>query len=304
MREWQAMAEAMETGTDGDTDAAAGRVAAGSGIEVIPVAGSMGAEVRGVDLADVDEAAYAIVRQAFLDHKALVFPDQHFTSAQQIAWTARFGKVERHPLYRSNVIPDHPEILVLEHKKGQWINGRNDVWHTDITFSERPPLGTVLYCRAIRPGFGDTMFSDLEKAYEALSDGMRLLLDPLTAEHDSSNLIRRNNTQDYNVAIGEMPPAVTHPVVRTHPETGRKCLFVNSAFTRRFSGMTEEESQPLLDFLYAHMIQPAFVYRHRWHVDDAVMWDNRCTMHYAVPDYGPDMYRLMHRTTASGDRPV
>ena len=106
MREWQAMAEAMETGTDGDTDAAAGRVAAGSGIEVIPVAGSMGAEVRGVDLADVDEAAYAIVRQAFLDHKALVFPDQHFTSAQQIAWTARFGKVERHPLYRSNVIPD------------------------------------------------------------------------------------------------------------------------------------------------------------------------------------------------------
>ena len=295
------MAEAMEIGSGGDTGAA---TAARSGIEVIPMAGSMGAEVRGVDLADVDEAAFATVKRAFLDHKALVFPNQHFTSAQQIAWTARFGPVERHPLYRSNVIEDHPEILVLEHKKGEWINGRNDVWHTDITFGERPPLGSMLYCRAIRPGFGDTMFSDLEKAYEALSDGMRRMLDKLTAVHDSSNLIRRNNTQNYNVEIGEMPPPVTHPVVRTHPETGRKCLFVNSGFTRHFTGMTEEESKPLLEFLFAHAVQPAFVYRHRWHVDDAVMWDNRCTMHYAVPDYGPDMYRLMHRSTAGGDRPV
>jgi taurine dioxygenase len=130
------------------------------------------------------------------------------------------------------------------------------------------------------------------------------MLDKLTAEHDSSSLIRRNNEQGYSVRIDEMPPPVTHPVVRTHPETGAKCLFVNLAFTRRFTGMTEEESGPLLEFLCNHAVQSAFVYRHRWHVDDAVMWDNRCTMHYAVPDYGPDMYRLMHRTTASGDWPV
>jgi alpha-ketoglutarate-dependent taurine dioxygenase len=299
------MAEAMDIGAGlGDTAEAAAAVATAGGIEVIPVAGSMGAEVRGVDLADVSDEAFGIVKRAFLEHKALVFPNQTFTSAQQIAWTARFGKVERHPLYRSKVMPGHPEILVLEHKKGEWFNGRNDVWHTDITFGERPPLGSMLYCRAIQSGFGDTMFSDMEKAYEALSEGMRRLLDTLTAVHDSSNLIHRNNTQDNNAAIGEMPPAVTHPVVRTHPETGRKCLFVNSGFTRHFTGMTAEESRPLLEFLFAHAVQPAFVYRHRWHIDDAVMWDNRCTMHYAVPDYGPDMYRLMHRTTANGDRPV
>lgn len=266
--------------------------------------GALGAEVTGVDLAKpMDDELSAELNRAFLEHLVLVFPKQTLSNDQQIAFTKLFGAIQPHPLYRSAEMDGYRDILVLEHKAGQFFNGRNDIWHTDMTFKETPPKMGMLYCRAVDEGFGDTMFCNMYKAYETLSDGMRATLDPLKAVHSSALLQRRNNAKSYNIPIKEIPPPVIHPVIRTHPETGRKALFVNSSFVTNFVDMTEEESEPLVDFLVNHATQPERIYRHRWRVDDLVMWDQRATMHYVVIDYGPDMHRRMHRTTAAGDRP-
>ncbi|MBM3572347.1 MAG: hypothetical protein FJX52_08310 [Alphaproteobacteria bacterium] len=274
-------------------------------ITVRRLCGALGAEIGGVDLSrPLDPAVQAEIRRAFLDHHIIAFRGQDLTPAQQIAFTAIFGPVEQHPLYRSTQIDGHPEILVLEHKAGQFFNGRNDIWHADITFAEQPPLGGVLHCRAIEEGFGDTMFANQCLAYDKLSPGLRALLDPMGAEHSARVLIERNNAANYNVPVTEMPAPVVHPVVRTLTETGRKTLFVNPTYTERFADMTAAESRPLLDYLYAWGTRSEFVYRHRWRFGDVVMFDNRCCWHYVVIDYGPDMYRRMHRTTARGDRPV
>jgi len=273
-------------------------------ITVTRVCGAMGAEIGEVDLSQpIDEATVAEIHRAFLEHCAIVFRGQDVPPDRQIAFTEIFGSVVPHPLYRTNAIEGHPEILVLEHKAGQFINGKNDIWHSDITFGEAPPLGSVLQCRACWEGFADTMFANQYAAYEALSEPMRLFLDSLEAEHSAERLQRNNNARSYNDRIEEIPEPVIHPVIRTHPETGRKSLFVNEAFVTRICGLTDEESANLLGFLYAHAVQPAFVYRHRWRPGDVVMFDNRCLMHYVVPDHPQDMYRLMHRTTAAGDRP-
>ena len=281
-----------------------GEAVAYARITVTRVCGAMGAEIGEVDLSNpLDEATVAEIRRAFLDHGAIVFRGQDVPPEQQIAFTEIFGSVVPHPLYRTNAIEGYPEILVLEHKAGQFINGKNDIWHSDITFGEAPPLGSVLQCRACWEGFADTMFANQYAAYEALSEPMRRFLEGLEAEHSSERLQRMNNAQSYNKRIEEIPEPVVHPVVRTHPETGRKSLYVNEAFVTRILGLTDEESENLLDFLYAHAVKPAFVYRHRWRPGDVVMFDNRCLMHYVVPDHPKDMYRLMHRTTAAGDKP-
>jgi taurine dioxygenase len=273
-------------------------------ISVTRLCGAAGAVVSGVDLAaPLDDSATAAIRQALLDHCVIVVRDQDLAPAQQIAFTEIFGKVEPHPQYKSNAIDGYPEILVLEHKAGQYINGKNDIWHSDLTFLEAPPLGSVLQCRAAWEGYSDTMFANQCMAYDALSDPLRQMLDGLTAEHSGARNQRTNNAQSYNKPITYVPPPVVQPVVRTHPETGRKALFVNPAFTTRIVELSEEESRCLLDFLFAHSVRPDFVYRHHWRVGDVVMFDNRCLLHYVVPDHPHDMHRLMHRTTASGDRP-
>ncbi|MCP5151474.1 MAG: TauD/TfdA family dioxygenase [Ectothiorhodospiraceae bacterium] len=272
-------------------------------IRAEPVSGVVGARVDDVDLAALDAETVGELRHAFAHHGVLVFPAQHLTPAQQVAFTRHFGEVEQHPLYRTATLPEQPEILVLEHKTGQFINGRNDVWHADITFAERPPLGSVLYCKDTRSGFGDTLFCSMGAAYEALSPGLRKLLDGLRAVHGAARMVARNNAQTYNLRIDDVPDEVVHPVVRTHPETGRRMLFVNPIYTLRFEGWTEAESQPLLDHLYAVATRPENVYRHRWAVGDVVMFDNRALMHYVAVDYAPSVHRLMHRTTAAGDRP-
>jgi taurine dioxygenase len=269
-----------------------------------PMCGALGAKIEGVDLSKpIDEALAGELRQVLLDHLVIVFPEQDLSPAQQIAFTSVYGKVERHPLYRSNVLQDYPDILVLEHKEGQWINGRNDIWHTDLTFREDPPMAGVLYCKDVREGHGDTMFANMYTAHDSLSPGLKRMLDGMKAEHSAALLRERNNKNSYNVPIGDIAPPVIHPVIRTHPDSGRKSLFVNPSFITNFVGMTREESLPLLNYLYGVASQPERVYRHRWRVGDVVMWDQRCTMHYVVIDYGPDMHRLMHRTTASGNRP-
>ena len=266
--------------------------------------GAAGAEIGGVDLSKpLEQDTIAEIRRAFLENCVLAFRGQDVSPEKQIAFTGIFGKVEQHPLYRTNSIEGYPEILVLEHKAGQYINGKNDIWHADITFNEAPPLGSVLQCRAAWEGYADTMFANQYMAYEALSEPLRHMLDGLNAEHSAELLQRRNNAHSYNKPIKEIAPPVLHPVVRTHPETGRKSLFVNPTFTTRILGLSEEESRCLLDFLFDHSVRPDFVYRHHWRVGDVVIFDNRCLQHYVVPDHPHDMHRLMHRTTAAGDRP-
>ena len=267
--------------------------------------GALGAKIGGVDLSrPIDEATGGAIRGALNEHFVLVFRDQDLSPAQQIAFTRLFGPVEPHPHYRTGQIEGHPEVLVLEHKDGKFYNGRNDIWHADVTFAERPPLGGVLHCRAVEEGYGDTLFANVVLAYERLSPGLRRLLDGLKAEHSARILLTRNNRDSYNVPIAEVAPPVAHPVVRTNPDTGRKGLFVNPTYAERFVGMTDEESRPLLDYLFRFATRPEFVYRHRWRVGDVVMFDNRSVWHYVSVNYPPGMHRRMHRTTATGDRPA
>ncbi|MBL8669740.1 MAG: TauD/TfdA family dioxygenase [Alphaproteobacteria bacterium] len=274
-------------------------------ITVRRLCGALGAEVGGVDLAQpLDAEVVAEIRRAFYDNHVICFRGQDLPPASQMAFTRIFGKVEQHPLYRSAQIDGFPEILVLEHKAGEYYNGRNDIWHADVTFAERPPLGSILHCRAIWEGFGDTMFANLCLAYEKLSDGMKRALSGMKAEHSAAILLVRNNRDKYNKPIEDIPPPVLHPVVRTLPETGRKALFVNSAYTTRLADMTVEESKPILDYLYQFGTRPDFIYRHRWRVGDVVMFDNRCLWHYVANDFPPQMHRRMHRTTAEGDAPA
>ena len=273
-------------------------------LSISPASGALGAVVEGLDISKLNSAQVAAIRPLLDEYSVLVFPDQELTPEEQIAFTAHFGPVEQHPLYRSAILDGYPEILVLEHKNHEWVNGRNDVWHSDVTFSEEPPLGSVLYCRAITEGLGDTLFCSMRRAYDALSPGMQQMLRQLSAEHSSARMVVRNNSESYNVPIDEVPPPVNHPVVRTNKATGKQNLFVNPIYTIRFAGMTEKESDPLLNYLYAQATRPDNIYRHRWKVNDVVMFDNRCAMHYVVLDYGPEMHRLMHRTTAAGEKPV
>jgi taurine dioxygenase len=270
-----------------------------------PLCGALGAAIAGVDLSQpLSDALFAEIEAAFHEHVVLVFPDQHWTPAQQVAFTARFGPVEEHPLRSRAGLPEQPEVLVLVNKPGTR-GARNDIWHSDISFSETPPLGSVLYALQVPEGYGDTMFCNMARAYAQLSPALRELLRPLTALHSAAGLAARNNAGDNNASpITSVPAPAEHPVVRTHPGNGRLALYVNPWFTERFSGMTAEESRPLLDFLAVHATRPENVYRHRWRQHDVVMWDNRAAMHYAVRDYDESQVRIMHRTTALGDRPV
>lgn len=274
-------------------------------IKVTKLCGAAGAEIGGVDLSKpLDKETIAEIRRAFVENCVVAFRGQSLTPKQQVEFTSIFGKVEQHPHYRTSAIDGFPEILVLEHKAGQYFNGKNDIWHADITFIESPPLGSILHCLAAWEGYSDTMFANQYMAYEALSEPFRRMLDGMKAEHSAEILQKRNNAQSYNKRIENIAPPVVHPVVRTHPESGRKCLFVNMTYTTRLLGLSDEESKCLLDFLFAHSVRPDFVYRHRWRVGDVVMFDNRCLQHYVVPDHPFEMHRRMHRTTAAGDRPV
>jgi len=275
-------------------------------MDIRPLTNALGAEITGVDLAgELDNSTFSAIHDAFLDHHVLVFPDQSLSPDRQIAFMAKFGAVEPHPLGSRDGHAEHPELLVLENRPGR-PGTRNDFWHSDISCAERPPLGSLLHALEIPgEGRGDTMFCNMARAYETLSDGMRAMLAGLEAEHTGEAIRRRNAENPATDAnqIVEVPPPSIHPVVRRHPESGKLALYVNEFFTANFVGMSEDESRPLLDFLNDWATRPANVYRHRWRVGDAVMWDNRATMHYAIKDYDETMPRKMHRATAAGDRP-
>lgn len=278
-------------------------VAVGPHIE--PLGGALGARVTGVDLSQsIDDDAFDAVHAAFLEYLVLVFPDQDLTPEQQRDFTARFGPVEEHPLKSRTGAPGCPEILVISHRPGL-PGARNDDWHTDISFAECPPAATVLHAIQVPDGHGDTMFCNMYKAYESLSPGFQETLQTLSGVHSAAGLQARNNAPGTDAnPIAEIPPPSIHPVVRTHPENKRKSLFVSDSFTVAFDGMSEAESRPVLDYLLNQATRPENVCRHRWSKGDVVMWDNRCTLHYAVADLDDTMVRIMHRATAGGDRPV
>ena len=252
-------------------------------LDLRPVAGALGAEVHGVHLGSVDDAGFAEVRAALAEHLVLFFPDQHLTHDEHAAFGARWGEVEIHQ-FLTKVDDDHPEIVVLDSETG----GKADVWHTDVTFRPDPPICSILQMRICPPVGGDTMWANLQLAYDELSTPIRELCDGLTAIHS---------------AAGFGQPGVTHehPVVRVHPETGRRALYVNPVFTRRIPQLRPAESRALLSYLYEHAVQPQFTCRYRWAEGTIGIWDNRVTQHYAVDDYGSQ--RRIERVTVLGDRP-
>jgi taurine dioxygenase len=260
---------------------------------VTPLSGALGARADGVDLSlPLDDSMMALLKDAFLRHCVLIFPRQDaLTPEQQVAFAARWGEVHLMPT-PDKCLDGNRAVLVLDTHGERPVT---DQWHSDVTMEECPPLGSFLLARVVPVG-GDTIFANQYLAYDALSDGMKRLLDGLHALHNGDNFARAGN---YDPATF---PSSVHPVVRTHPETGRKALFVNPVYTSRFEGMTVAESRPLLDYLCAHSVQPNFTFRHRWTQGDLLMWDNRCLQHFAVADYGSSP-RTMHRVTVLGDRP-
>lgn len=265
-----------------------------------PLSGTLGAEIGGVDLSrPIEDQVFAEVREAFHRHLVIVMRSQRIEPEHLVAFTEKFGPAEPHPLGSRRGLGDHPNVMVLENKPGK-PGPRNDFWHSDISFDDVPPLGSILYAIEVTEGRADTMFCNMYEAYEGLSAGLKSVLDGMTAQHSAEKLVQEVPNR---LSVDVSPPSVTHPVVRTHPGTGRKALYVNPHYTLNFTGWTPEESQPLLDMLTARATRPENVFRHHWRAGDVLMWDNRCAMHYAVRDYDDTMPRLMYRTTAAGDRP-
>ena len=278
-------------------------------IQVRPLSSAVGAEISGVDLADCDAPTFSEIHQAFLDHHVIFFRDQDLSLESHKAFGRRFGTLNVHPQYVP--LDGHPEILPIV-KEADAEHNIGGVWHSDITFLERPALGSILYAIDVPDSGGDTLFANQELAFEGLSTGLRQLLCDLRAVHsdhtlsDRTEAEQRNMTRSTKLSEEAMrQPAVEnlHPVIRTHPETGRKSLFVNRAFTVRFENMTVAESKPLLEFLYKQATKPEFTCRFHWENRSVAMWDNRCVQHYALNDYHGQR-RYMHRVTVNGDRPA
>ncbi len=262
-------------------------------LTITPLTGAIGARVDGVDLNRLTASQFADIRAAFLAHSMLVFRDQTISIEAHVAFAKRWGEIAVTPM--ATYIEGYEGVLQLYNRgKAQSVT---ENWHYDSTFLATPPALTILAAREMPAAGGDTMWSSQYLAYETLSDGMKRLLDGKRAKFQGLRLAKLYGHD------GDVPYAY-HPVVRTHPETGRKALFLGHPgdTVPHFEQMTEDESRPLLDFLYQHAVGPDKCYRHMWRAGDVVMWDNRCTMHYAVHDYG-DRVRNLHRITIKGDAP-
>jgi len=269
-----------------------------------PVAGALGAEVSGIDLRQpIDDPTFAALEAGLLEHQVLFFRDQRIEPAHHRALARRFGEPVAHPAYPS--VDGFPEINVLESTAEN--PTKIDTWHTDMTFLERPPLGSILRGRIIPAQGGDTMFASLFAAFDSLSDRMQRYLDGLTALHSFAHGFRHSLAEPggwdrLGEAVRANPP-VRHPVIRTHPRSGRKALFVNRLFTTHIDGLSEAESDAVLAFLFDHLEEPEHSCRFRWSADALVFWDNRATLHRPVNDFFP-AHRRMERITIAGDRPA
>ncbi|WP_313061260.1 taurine dioxygenase [Pseudomonas rhodesiae] len=276
-----------------------------SNVTVSPLSTALGAQISGVDISrPLPPDQRDAIEQALLTHSVLFFRDQPITPQQQARFAANFGDLHIHPIYPN--VPEQPEVLVLDTAVTDVRD--NAVWHTDVTFLPTPALGAVLSAKLLPAYGGDTLWASGIAAYEALSAPMKRLLDGLTATHDfikSFPLERFGNSaedlQRWEAARQKNPP-LSHPVVRTHPVSGRKSLFVSEGFTTRINELEAAESEVILKLLFAHATRPEFTLRWRWQAHDVAFWDNRVTQHYAVDDYRPQR-RVMHRATILGDVP-
>jgi len=274
-------------------------------IEVAPIAGAIGAEIGGVDLSrPLPDEQLAEIRRAWLEHLVVFFRDQPLDADAYMAFARRIGKPIEYPFVRG--LDAHPEIIEVKKLEHERVNF-GGVWHSDTTYLERPPMASMLLAREVPPHGGDTLFANMYLAYETLSEGLRRTLDGLRAVAASSKADVSRTREDRIRSDGRDDArteyVTDHPVVRTHPETGRKALFVNVAHTVRFVGWTEDESRPLLEFLYTHLTRPEFTCRFAWRVGSLALWDNRCAQHNPINDYH-GYRRVMHRITLAGDRPA
>ncbi|GAB2569752.1 taurine dioxygenase [Paractinoplanes abujensis] len=265
-----------------------------------------GAIVHGIDLTKVSDADVADIRAALVERKVLFFREQTLDDDGQISLGRRIGELTAsHPVV-AGVDAEHPEVYALDSTD----NGFADVWHTDVTFMRRPPLGSILRAVTLPPTGGDTNWADAQLAYDSLSPAVQELVSTLTAVHDGNRefgyyLAQRRNGQgnEWDGEVVTKLDPIEHPVIRVHPETGRRGIFVNPGFTSHIVGVSEFESRAILDLLYAHLTKPEHIVRHRWAPGDVAIWDNRSTAHYANRDYGTER-RVMHRITLRGDVPV
>jgi taurine dioxygenase len=273
-------------------------------MQIRPIAGALGAEILDVDLRALDTATTAAIRSALLDHLVIFFRDQDLEPAAFRDFTRRFGQPVEYPFVRG--LDGFPEIIQVLKREDERSNF-GGIWHSDTSYLDEPPMGSVLLARELPPYGGDTLFANQYLAYEALSDGLKRTLDSLKAVNTSAKAdvtrTREDRVKDSGSAAAKQDYVAEHPVVRTHPETGRRALYVNVAHTARFAGWTEEESAPLLQFLFAHQVKPEFTCRFRWQANSIAFWDNRCAQHNPVNDYH-GFRRLMHRITLAGDRPA
>jgi len=283
-------------------------------LEVTPLSPTIGAEIRGVDLRSLDAATVTAIREVWVDRKVVFFPGQHLDADEHLAFARQFGEpTEGHP-----VIPgmkDNPEVFEIDYTLARKFATRPGKepppqrgidWHTDVTYMPEPPMGSILRAVTIPESGGDTMFSDQQAAYEALSPTMKRFLGTLTAVHDGRSsfqgLLDRVGEGRWNgEKVSTLDPS-EHPVICTHPESGAKTIFVNPGFTTHIVGLERSESDALLGFLYQHAVRPEFIMRYHWHEGDIGFWDNRQTQHAVVGDFG-DQHRVIQRVTLRGDVP-
>jgi taurine dioxygenase len=274
-------------------------------LDIIPLSSALGAQISGVDLSrDLNTEQRDAIEQALLKYQVLFFREQPITPQQQTRFAAQFGDLHVHPIYPN--VPEQPEIMVLDTALTDVRD--NAIWHTDVTFLPTPAMGAVLSAKQLPAYGGDTLWASGIAAFEALSRPLQILLDGLTATHDFTRSfpVERFGSTAQDLARWEETrrrnPPLSHPVIRTHPVSGRKALFVNDGFTSRVNELEPAESEAILKLLFAHATRPEFTIRWRWQQNDVAMWDNRVTQHYAVDDYRPQR-RVMHRATILGDVP-
>jgi len=275
-------------------------------IEIKPISGALGAEIHGVDLAaELDNSTMATVRQAFFNYGVVFFMDQDLTSDQYLVFARRFGGIDVNNFFEA--VDGYPEIAQVR-KEADDTNNIGGAWHTDHSYDAEPALGSMLYAKELPTRGGDTMFASMYAAYDALSPGMQKMLSGLKAVHSGIRAFGpkaqdNNEGWDAQFKLSEIAlKMVEHPVICTHAGSGRKYLYVNRGFTIRFANMTEAESRPLLDYLYAHAARPEFTCRFNWRPGAMAFWDNLCTQHFAINDYHGQR-RLMHRITIRGRAP-
>ena len=277
-------------------------------IETRPLSDALGAEILDVDLArPMDDQTFAAIHRAFLDHAIILFRDQHITPQQHIDFSRRFGDLAVH-VFDQFLLPGHPEILQVTNKRknGEYIGlaDAGKYWHSDLAYMKRPSLGSILYALQVPSEGGETLFTNQTRAYDTLPDHVKERLQGLEGVNRISEGRRSGLNGSIRLSQKQLAkiPDVVHPVFRTHPETGRKSLYISMGHTDHIIGMDKEESRTLLADLEAHAARPDNVYTHKWRANDVIMWDNRCTMHRVAP-YDRRRRRHMHRTTVEGDIP-